>query len=377
METPRHCQQARRRTPPSPAVTAAAAVLLTPPTLPRSHWVWAPPASQRGLKRAEPAALPPRMKHADDAMKLFGEERFPRIDITEPAPQVESELADLRDRAPSAEPARREAYGRPVDRRDLGHLCYRCRRPFNSLGMKLVVELQRGREGHRFHPECWQQHSGGQVPEIYGRIASSAGSPGDYEGHAPDVETDVVSAYADEWRRASPALRRAPRDRQAGRESVLDGLISLEDEQGGRRVARGFSHRETEAAMDRWSCTLVPEDCAICLLRMSQPVRLPCGHTFCGKCIEPWLRRCALCPMCRQDLHPSMGVELNAAQPGRSVAQADLPASPRGSCVQSPRLRGSSCENWGLHVHRLRPLSPLSARNLQGKVSECNQSRCC
>ena len=34
------------------------------------------------------------------------------------------------------------------------------------------------------------------------------------------------------------------------------------------------------------------EECAVCLLASSMPLQLPCGHSFCGECVEPWLRRC-------------------------------------------------------------------------------------
>ena len=43
-----------------------------------------------------------------------------------------------------AEEARREAYLRPANKRDLGHRCYHCRRPFSTLGSDIVTEIQGG-----------------------------------------------------------------------------------------------------------------------------------------------------------------------------------------------------------------------------------------
>ena len=40
--------------------------------------------------------------------------------------------------------ARREAYIRPANKRDLGHRCYHCRRPFSALGAEIVTEIQGG-----------------------------------------------------------------------------------------------------------------------------------------------------------------------------------------------------------------------------------------
>ena len=53
-----------------------------------------------------------------------------------------SEFAEFRPLP--VEEARREAYMRPANKRDLGHRCYHCRRPFSTLGAELVAEIQGG-----------------------------------------------------------------------------------------------------------------------------------------------------------------------------------------------------------------------------------------
>lgn len=41
--------------------------------------------------------------------------------------------------------------------------------------------------------------------------------------------------------------------------------------------------------------------CSICLCRYWNPVTLPCGHSFCGTCIQDsWRSSEKLCPVCRQ-----------------------------------------------------------------------------
>lgn len=44
------------------------------------------------------------------------------------------------------------------------------------------------------------------------------------------------------------------------------------------------------------------EECCVCLSRMKRKQRLtylPCLHRFHSKCVQPWLRRCSECPVCR------------------------------------------------------------------------------
>lgn len=41
------------------------------------------------------------------------------------------------------------------------------------------------------------------------------------------------------------------------------------------------------------------QECSICQDEFRSPLRLTCGHIFCGSCIGEWLDREATCPMCR------------------------------------------------------------------------------
>ena len=82
---------------------------------------------------------------------------------------------------------------------------------------------------------------------------------------------------------------------------------------------------------------LPADECAICyehfelpivnqLSRQASIVRLPCGggHTFHYRCIEPWMRKGRLCPVCRQTINPRARKAPQLARGRR--ASAPLPA---------------------------------------------------
>ncbi|XP_029938823.1 tripartite motif-containing protein 16-like protein isoform X2 [Salarias fasciatus] len=48
-----------------------------------------------------------------------------------------------------------------------------------------------------------------------------------------------------------------------------------------------------------------PFSCAFCLDQLRDPVTVPCGHSFCMRCLtEYWDRRAAACPQCRATFSP-------------------------------------------------------------------------
>jgi len=41
--------------------------------------------------------------------------------------------------------------------------------------------------------------------------------------------------------------------------------------------------------------------CSICTNDYTDPIFLPCGHTFCRQCIETWSKLSRDCPLCREE----------------------------------------------------------------------------
>jgi hypothetical protein len=221
------------------------------------------------------------------------------------------------------------------------------------LGTDIVAEPEQG-PTQRFHSECWKKHVAGERKPLLEEDASASRVGNKATKKVPSVyclhrsespDTCVVTAYVDEWKRTAmePSKRSSRSSRSLSfralfRSSPLDGLISVANESGERHVARGFSKSELQTAMARWSCEPAEgDDCAICLANPEQPVRLPCGHVFCTQCVAPWLRKCALCPMCRKDLHSSSDV-CGSAQP----SPATLVPTPR-DMVGIRSARTSKC----------------------------------
>lgn len=279
------------------------------------------------------------------------------FDAGGPAAVHVSEFAEIRAVSPNGGELGREAYGRPANRRDLGHRCQFCRLPFSALGMAIVTDVQG--PAQRFHAACWKLFCAAQLDSLGPQLPSSASdaieSPGAVSHRlTPRVvggaRANLVSAYADEWRSChTSTTRRTASQARILRPSVLEGLNTVEDSRGEKKVANGFSQQEISQATALWAARASGSssealECAICLAGCAdEPLRLPCGHVFCNACVEPWLRRCALCPMCRCDLRPAL-----STPGGRPSAGADL-AGPSDSCHAAgqrvaairARLRGS------------------------------------
>lgn len=54
--------------------------------------------------------------------------------------------------------------------------------------------------------------------------------------------------------------------------------------------------------------------CPICCDPYKSPVFVPCGHTFCQKCMKMWLNQNSTCPVCKKrvsqsDVKPNFLVE--------------------------------------------------------------------
>ncbi|XP_062911491.1 E3 ubiquitin-protein ligase TRIM47-like isoform X3 [Mobula hypostoma] len=94
--------------------------------------------------------------------------------------------------------------------------------------------------------------------------------------------------------------------------------------------------------------------CPICLELLSEPVTVPCGHSFCRACIgRHWEVQqrgaggCS-CPSCRRSFEPRpwLGTSTLLAQIVRSLAQASPPAAGPGDvpCDSCPRQQPLKAE---------------------------------
>lgn len=68
-------------------------------------------------------------------------------------------------------------------------------------------------------------------------------------------------------------------------------------------MATSQSKRKRDHRPRRPTATCETSDCPICHGRLRSCVALvPCGHAFCKRCVQEWLKRSSSCPSCRTDV---------------------------------------------------------------------------
>ena len=94
------------------------------------------------------------------------------------------------------------------------------------------------------------------------------------------------------------------------------------------------------------------ETCAICLVEFEDDERikvLRCEHAFHAECIDPWLHRHNVCPMCKQrvivatDAGPVAAPDPRAAAPAAPDPGAAAPAAPAAPAAGGRASRATTC----------------------------------
>ena len=106
------------------------------------------------------------------------------------------------------------------------------------------------------------------------------GYPGESDAQAPPGTVAVAAASNGLWHGGSPSLRPPP-------EADLAASVAAP-----APAAAAPAPLDVRPLLDTLRCS-------ICVDTVSGPVTLLCGHSFCRRCVLPWVARERTCPECR------------------------------------------------------------------------------
>ncbi|XP_029463450.1 LON peptidase N-terminal domain and RING finger protein 3 [Rhinatrema bivittatum] len=92
------------------------------------------------------------------------------------------------------------------------------------------------------------------------------------------------------------------------RKSCSDGTSSEVPSKLQRQDAAAAESQGTEHSITSKFVDPADLDCSLCLRLFYEPVTMPCGHTFCLKCLERCLDHNPKCPLCKEDLAEYLAV---------------------------------------------------------------------
>jgi len=126
-----------------------------------------------------------------------------------------------------------------------------------------------------------------------------------------------------------------------------------------RRTSESMSHVADATMSDK----VHNDSCAICLdeFQAEEPIALlPCCHGFHRHCLDPWLDRSALCPICKQSILDQPAVVSVEVVPGHAAEPGSIDMVPTSSASAAPLL---AFEDSALPPS---PTAPKSHKDEQG-----------
>ncbi|XP_026636434.1 RING finger protein 151 [Microtus ochrogaster] len=113
--------------------------------------------------------------------------------------------------------------------------------------------------------------------------------------------------------------------------------------------------------------------CSVCHGVLKKPMRLPCSHIFCKKCIFQWLARQNSCPCCRQEVKRRKMVQVNKLRKTIGRLQVKCKNAAAGCLVTCPLAHRKSHQNSCPFELMTCPNEGCTARILRGDLDEHRQ----
>ncbi|XP_057420488.1 E3 ubiquitin-protein ligase ORTHRUS 2-like [Lotus japonicus] len=124
------------------------------------------------------------------------------------------------------------------------------------------------------------------------------------DGPDGELVSAILSVKADESLTASQKARKCQQLLAGKSAAVEDEDEDEDDEEEDKKDDNNNNNNNKMSVSDILTRTL---NCSICIQLPERPVTTPCGHSFCLKCFEKWIRQGKrTCAKCRQNIPASM-----------------------------------------------------------------------
>lgn len=276
---------------------------------------------------------------------------------------------------------------RQAQKCDVGHCCHACKRPFRDLNEEMIVWTGAAIY-NRFHSTCAATYvlRSQQREQLEARDSEGDGSR-------------LAERYADGWRQPSDRPTR-----QAARQWLLSQdpgawvplrgdiftTVTMVGPDGQKKAVPGLSAAGLSAL--RLRCRLGPAEeqdpqcgqcelqCSICFENAPSTaeefetsklwLQLPCSpqHVFHAACVQPWLRKASLCPVCRTDIRPLLALAGFKGDPKAGCCSPEKNQDSPGKHVEIVEVVEECCEpcaplpTEGILVEETQPASASSPK---------------